>query len=76
MTLDYKKHNKKVVIYSVKINNKLYVGSTVNFYFRIKDHFYRLKKGCHGNSHLQRAYNKYNTFEINIVRTLPLNISS
>jgi group I intron endonuclease len=41
------------------INNKKYIGSSVNLDKRKKDHFSYLKRGKHKNSHLQFAYNKY-----------------
>jgi hypothetical protein len=71
MELSHKKHNKKKVIYKITINNKIYIGSTVNLYFRIKEHLYSLNKNIHGNKYLQRAYNKYQDFNVDIIRTLP-----
>lgn len=41
------------------VNKKIYIGSTKNFKTRKYSHFYKLKKGNHGNEHLQRAYNKH-----------------
>ena len=41
------------------INNKVYIGSAVSFYFRKSYHFSMLKYNKHFNQHLQRAYNKY-----------------
>lgn len=41
------------------VNRKIYIGSTKNFKTRKYSHFYKLKKGHHGNEHLQRAYNKH-----------------
>lgn len=40
-------------------NNKFYVGSTNNLFFRKSNHFNQLKRNCHDNPHLQRSYNKY-----------------
>ncbi len=57
-------------IYVIKncVNNKLYFGQTVNFKDRKKQHWLRLKRDAHGNSHLQNSWNKYGeknfTFEI------------
>lgn len=42
-----------------KINNKIYIGSTVNLYNRFSRHISALKNNNHRNDHLQRAWNKY-----------------
>jgi len=46
------------------LNGKRYIGSAVDLKGRQQDHFRKLKKGIHRNSHLQNAFNKYgeNTF--------------
>lgn len=41
------------------ISGKVYVGSSRNTTKRKYEHFYKLKKGIHHNSHLQSAYDKY-----------------
>lgn len=41
------------------INNKLYIGSTVDFKTRKKQHIYSLIQSTHNNSHLQNHVNKY-----------------
>lgn len=41
------------------VNNKIYIGSTEDFYTRIKIHLYLLKNNQHTNNHLQSAWNKY-----------------
>lgn len=41
------------------INGKKYIGSSVNCYERKLDHFNKLRKNKHPNSHLQSSYNKY-----------------
>jgi group I intron endonuclease len=46
--------------------SKKYIGSSISIYRRIKEHFYRLKRGSHENSYLQRAFNKYGEFNFNI----------
>jgi len=57
-----------------KVNGKKYVGQTVNWKKREREHFNRLKGGRHGNSHLQSSWNKYGesafTFKI-LVDNLP-----
>ena len=42
-----------------KINNKIYIGSTVDFKKRKATHLKELRQGKHANSHLQNAWNKY-----------------
>lgn len=56
------------------INNKIYVGSSINLKSRKHQHFYRLEKQYHGNNHLQSAYNKYgkDNFKWEIIEYLPL----
>jgi group I intron endonuclease len=49
-------------IYQIQSNCKsqrLYVGSAINISSRWKTHLWELKNGRHGNSRLQRHYNKY-----------------
>lgn len=55
-----------------KINGKIYVGKTqVSFGDRRDCHFSQLNGGYHGNSHLQRAWNKYGeeNFEFIIIHS-------
>jgi group I intron endonuclease len=41
-------------------NNKKYIGSSANYLSRRKaTHLYYLRKNCHPNIYLQRAWNKY-----------------
>lgn len=56
-----------MVIYQIKINNKVYIGSTSNFLRRKRQHTTELNCNTHPNSKLQNAYNKYKIFEITIV---------
>lgn len=42
-----------------RINNKVYIGQSLNLQKRFKEHKTDLKKGIHVNTHLQNAYNKY-----------------
>lgn len=53
--------NKKSGVYQIrnKINNKLYIGSSVNIQKRFRCHKTDLNKGRHHNRYLQRAWNKY-----------------
>lgn len=41
------------------IDNRFYIGSSVDMNRRRKEHFRKLKRGKHGNSHLQRFYDKH-----------------
>jgi group I intron endonuclease len=58
-------------IYQIKnlINGKIYIGSSVNIQVRWWTHKSRLRRGIHGNPHLQSAWNKYgeDAFEFSIL---------
>lgn len=41
------------------INNKRYIGSSINVERRLKEHLRNLKNNKHSNVYLQNAYNKY-----------------
>lgn len=41
------------------VNNKIYVGSSVNLPSRKYEHFKKLSNNVHHNAHLQNSYNKY-----------------
>ena len=41
------------------INNKRYIGSSINIQRRLKEHKRNLRGGYHHNQHLQNAWNKY-----------------
>lgn len=68
-----KKTNNMIGIYKIqsKINNKVYIGSSINIKDRINDHKSKLKNNKHSNIHLQNHVNKYNfndlSFEIVLV---------
>ena len=49
------------VIYRIRnvVNNKFYVGSTINTADRFKAHRRRLRAGNHQSPHMQAAWNKY-----------------
>ena len=51
----------KTVIYKIinTVNNKIYVGSALNFNLRKNSHLGYLRKNTHINKHLQSAYNKH-----------------
>lgn len=42
-----------------KIDNKYYIGSSINIFKRWKEHKYELRNNRHSNSHLQNFVNKY-----------------
>lgn len=47
-------------IYKIELNEKIYVGSSsISIKGRWKSHLSGLRKGTHGNIHLQNAYNKH-----------------
>jgi len=48
-------------IYCIKniINNKIYIGSSINIENRFKQHLSDLRNNNHHNSHLQFSYNKH-----------------
>jgi len=48
-------------IYQIRntTNGKKYIGSSCNIIKRRYEHKYQLKRGTHGNSHLQRSWDKY-----------------
>jgi group I intron endonuclease len=58
-------------IYQIKsnVNNKVYVGQSINIMDRFVRHRYHLNKGIHKNVHLQRAWRKYGkeNFEFSII---------
>lgn len=72
--VNYKEHRKMCCIYSMVniIDNKLYIGSTKDLYFRILRHFQYLRKKSHPNRYLQNAFNKYgeNSFKVEILKEL------
>jgi len=62
---------KIIGIYCIKniVNDKVYIGSSVDIEKRKREHFNDLLKNNHGNIHLQRSYNKYGIefFEFSIL---------
>ena len=52
-----------------KLNNKTYIGSSIQLNRRLWYHKHQLRKGTHHNIHLQRAWNKYgkDAFEFSIL---------
>lgn len=62
-----KKYEKSSVIYKITnlINNKIYVGSAVNFRYRVKNHLHMLRNNKHHSIKLQNSWNKHG--EINFI---------
>ena len=60
--------NSGIYIIRNTINNKIYIGSSVNLDNRWSKHKSQLSKNIHGNKHLQFSFNKYGlgsfTFEV------------
>ncbi|MGG3986957.1 nuclease [Bacillus smithii] len=56
-------------IYCIEINNKKYIGKDVHIdqNKRKKEHYNLLIKGTHYNKHLQRAFDKYKTFDYDVL---------
>jgi group I intron endonuclease len=58
-------------IYVIKntINNKRYIGQSIEIKGRFKRHIRELKNNVHGNDYLQKNWNKYGccSFELNII---------
>ena len=42
-----------------ELNNKMYIGQSINIYERWRHHKIQLRHDKHHNSHLQNAWNKY-----------------
>ena len=61
----------KGYIYTItnKINNMTYIGSTINYKSRSREHINGLKNNKHSNHHLQKSANKYGyeNFKIEIL---------
>lgn len=60
---------KKAGIYCIinNINNKRYIGSTVNLNKRIKRHIREFKYKYHNNKHLEKAVYKYGIYNFDII---------
>lgn len=58
------------------LNNKVYIGSSVNIKYRFYEHLLDLRSNSHINKHLQSAWNKYGeeNFKFEIIRLVSKNI--
>jgi len=63
---------KGIYIIENKANGKIYIGSSVNLRTRWNKHLSDLRRGIHGNPHLQAAWNQYGeeSFEYRIIETM------
>lgn len=59
---------KKSGIYKIinTITGDYYIGSSVNLYHRICQHYQKLRKNIHGNFKLQNSYNKHGEFSFKV----------
>ena len=59
--MEYKNFKNEPAIYVIKclINNKIYIGSSVNLRNRINRHYNDLINQKHSSNHLQNAFNLY-----------------
>ena len=62
-------------IYSLIINEKLYIGSSLNIKKRLRHHRRELRLNIHDNKYLQNSYNKYKFCEYEILE-ITNNLSS
>ncbi len=62
----------KMGIYYIRINNKFYVGQSINVKNRLREHEIALTSGYHPNKYLQRAYNKYKDVKYHLITTCRL----
>jgi len=54
------------------VNNKKYIGSTINMYMRFHNHLSQLRTKTHKNCHLQRAFDRdgENNFQFKIIENI------
>lgn len=66
--------NRRFVIYKINnlVDNKIYIGRTINFKKRINSHLSCLRRNKHANTHLQNAWNLYKeeNFKFQIIEEL------
>lgn len=63
-------------IYKIVINNKTYVGSSLDIKKRLRQHRRELRKNIHDNRYLQNLYNKYNNATYEILEKCSISISN
>ncbi len=55
----HKDLNNRSGIYAIRCGEHLYIGSSINIYYRLKRHVSDMRKKKHSNSYLQNIYNKH-----------------
>jgi len=70
-------NNPGIYFIHCKGNDKYYIGSSLKVKSRITEHKRQLRKDCHFNKYLQRAWNKYSKdmFEFDIIKIFDNNIT-
>ena len=63
----YQQYKNQSGIYKLTINNKFYIGSAKNIGIRLSKHLLDLERNLHHSIYLQRAWNKYQNIDIEIV---------
>lgn len=76
MVLDGWKMNSGIYYIKNILNNKVYVGSSVDIYARWRCHKYMLKNNKHTSKHLQHSWNKYGekSFEFIVIEFCDVNL--
>jgi len=59
--------NNSTGIYCITIGPKFYIGSCINFEKRMKEHTRKLGYGTHVNAYVQSSFDKYQTFDAEIM---------
>ena len=63
----YQQYKNQSGIYKLTINNKFYIGSSKNIGIRLSKHLLDLERNLHHSIYLQRAWNKYQNINIEII---------
>lgn len=63
-------------IYRIVINNKSYVGSSLDIKKRLRQHRRELRRDIHDNKYLQNLYNKYGTATYEILEECSISIKN
>ena len=63
----YQQYKNQSGIYKLTINNKFYIGSAKNIGIRLSKHLLDLERNLHHSIYLQRAWNKYQDINIEII---------
>ena len=63
----YQQYKNQSGIYKLTINNKFYIGSAKNIGIRLSKHLLDLERNLHHSIYLQRAWNKHQNINIEII---------